>query len=400
MKMVFTCLFVLISTVSAQLTGYWEDFNDNSLSGWEMPNPETFYLTEADGVLQIDYTRTASSWEWDNFNYAPPQAIDIAGAPFISVKAKSDVASVLTFKPIYSDERSDWLQVNLPADNAWHTYSFQPTTAGSTIMNRIYIYLDGGSTTVTSGTVYFDDLKIGDAAVASKKTELQEAVVAAQALILNSEEGEGQGQFPAGCKLELQAAIDQASAILSLPSATDEQYISGAWDLYDACINFESQSNLANPGLNDENATLKTKYLYYNLDRLSGQGLIFGMHDATGYGVGWTNDDDRSDVKNVCGDYPGLYSWDMNHVDRNDPVDMEHFIYRIRAAHQRGGVNTLCWHQRDPKFDHFYFDRISDHGWYNVVASLLPGGEYHDFYRDRLRNMAKFLKSLRDEGGH
>ncbi len=393
-------LVLLISTANAQITGYWEDFNDGVLSGWEMPNPDTFFLSEADGQLKIEYHRTASSWEWDNFNYRPPQNIDISGRPVISLQAKSNVRTTLTFKPIYSDDRHDWLQVVLPADQIWHSYTFQLTTSGSTILNRIYMYLDGGSTEPKSGIVYFDDLRIGDTVTNPKMIELQSAIAAATALLQNSQEGEEEGQFPPGSKSILGDAIAKAEAIKSSSAATYAQIDAAVCDLYDACATFETRVQITNPGLNDPQATMKTKYLYQNLKKLVGNGLIFGMHDATGYGVGWSNDDDRSDIKDVCGDYPGLYSWDMNHVDANDPVDMQHFIYRIRAAHQRGGVNTLCWHQRDPKYSQFYSDRISERGWYNVVRSLLPGGEFHSFYRDRLRNIAKFLKSLRDDDGY
>lgn len=42
--------------------------------------------------------------------------------------------------------------------------------------------------------------------------------------------------------------------------------------------------------------------------------MLFGQHDATGYGVGWSGDDRRSDVKDVCGDYPALFSWDAYHI--------------------------------------------------------------------------------------
>lgn len=38
---------------------------------------------------------------------------------------------------------------------------------------------------------------------------------------------------------------------------------------------------------------------------------MFGHHDDPLYGVGWEGDEDRSDVKSVCGDYPAVMSFDL-----------------------------------------------------------------------------------------
>jgi len=74
------------STINAQLTTYLENFNDNKLTGWDWnPGQTTFTLTEADQILQILYTRTDSSWEWDNFNFTPPQPVDVNANPVISL---------------------------------------------------------------------------------------------------------------------------------------------------------------------------------------------------------------------------------------------------------------------------------------------------------------------------
>ncbi len=395
----FICLFVLtpLVTVQAQVTGCIERFDDGILTGWEEPHPVTFHLTEANGVLRIDYNRMPNTWEWDNFNYSPP-ATNINATPRISLRAKSNVLTELTLKPIYTDGRNDWVQAYLPADNLWHTYVFELSRSGSTIMNRIYFYLDGGAKTPKSGIVYFDDLAIGDSvrvSAASKVEELVAAINATAALLANSEEGDGIGQYPAGSKAALQSAQQQARVVYQNPLATDGEVEQAIWDLYDACVTFESAVRVGNPGLIDSLATAKTKYLYLNLERLRRDYLLFGMHDATGYGVGWSGDDDRSDVKDVCGDYPAIYSWDLNAVDQDREIDR--FTYRIRAAHARGGINTLSWHQYDPKNRSFYAANINNE---RIVVTLLPGGVYHQFYRNRLRKIAAFFKSLRGEDGH
>ena len=395
--LIFCFLLSMISLLPAQVTGVREDFNDNLLTGWEAPNSATFTLAEVNGTLRISYNRTTCSYEWDNFNYTPP-AVDVGPAPRITFKARASFACELVFKPIYGDNSDNWLVLQLPGDNIWHDYTFTLTPGTNTLLTRIYLYLDGGTTLVRSGVVYLDDLCIGDTAgdAAADGSALAAALSAASLLYDNAVEGAGEGEYPAGARSVLQNAIATAQAVAARLDASQAEIDQAEWDLLDACVELEKRANIPNPGLIDPVATLKTKYLYMNLEQGSGQRLIFGMHDATGYGVGWKGDDDRSDIRDVCGDYPALYSWDMNTVDRGSPQEMARFTYRIKSAFARGGVNTLCWHQYDPLGRSFYGSKISD----NVVATLLPGGAYHDFYKKRLTRIARFLKGLRGEDGH
>ncbi len=392
-------LSLFVTTILwSQITGFKEDFNDNILTGWEAPNSGTFALAETNGTLRISYNRTATSTEWDNFNFTPP-LVDVGTEPHITLKARSSVACELVFKPIYSDGNDNWLPQLLPGDNAWHDYTFTLAPGGETVINRIYMYLDGGTTAPNSGVVYFEDLCLGDAAAGSitaDRSALISALDAATALHLYSADGIGEGEYPAGARTALLAEIGRARGIADKANATQAEYDQAEWELLDACVELEKQANIPNPGLIDPLASPKTKYLYQNLEQGCGQRLLFGMHDATGYGVGWKGDDDRSDVKDVCGDYPALYGWDMNTVDRGSAQEMGRFTYRIKSAFARGGVNTLCWHQYDPRGRSFYGKDISD----NVVITLLPGGTYHDFYKNRLTRIARFLKGLRGEDGH
>lgn len=42
-----------------------------------------------------------------------------------------------------------------------------------------------------------------------------------------------------------------------------------------------------------------TQKLYNALLAIKGNGIFFGMQHTTGYGVGWNNDNNRSDIKSV-----------------------------------------------------------------------------------------------------
>lgn len=399
------CCFILmvsfilfaVSLLPAQVTGVREDFNDNLLTGWEVPNTATFALAEVNGALRVSYNRTTASYEWDNFNYTPP-VVNVSAVPRITFKARASLACELVFKTIYGDDSDNWLVLQLPADNSWHDYAFTLTPGTNTLLTRIYLYLDGGTTQPKAGVVYLDDLCIGDAAgaAAADGSALAAALEAAAALHDGAVEGAGEGEYPAGARSTLQAAIAAAQAVAGSVDASQAEIDQAEWDLLDACVDLEKRANIPNPGLIDPLATSGTKYLYMNLEQGSGQRLLFGMHDATGYGVGWKGDDDRSDIRDVCGDYPALYSWDMNTVDRSTPQEIARFTYRIKSAFARGGVNTLCWHQYDPLGRSFYGSKVSD----NVVITLLPGGAWHDFYKKRLARIARFLKGLRSEDGH
>ena len=70
----------------------------------------------------------------------------------------------------------------------------------------------------------------------------------------------------------------------------------------------------------DENATKETKALYANLWKIQSKGFMFGHHDDLIYGRDWVSEPGRSDVKEVCGDYPAVFSVDFAQImdDRKD----------------------------------------------------------------------------------
>ena len=167
-----SALFVLINfPLFPQSTGFFDDFEDGSVDTiwndsihtlWKADHPGTFGISEDSGFLNIAYTRTAESGEWDNFNFTPPDSIDVSANPVIILKIKSDVATTFTVKPIYSNGNDGWLQKQIPADAAWHVYTYQLVESNYTggTLQKIYLYFDGGSTEEKSGLVQFDDFQI------------------------------------------------------------------------------------------------------------------------------------------------------------------------------------------------------------------------------------------------
>ena len=224
-------------------------------------------------------------------------------------------------------------------------------------------------------------------------TTLEEAIKSATALLNSSTEGSGEGQYPTGSKPDLQNAINGALSFIGTDT-TQSRIDSVISKLYDACSTFESLVNTAPVNIVDKKANKQTRYLYLNLKNQMDRSLLFGMQHATGYGVGWSNNDNRSDIKDVCGDFPAIYGEDLNYLIQDREIDR--FRYRINSAYNRGAVITMSWHQFDPDNRHFYSDRINNE---KIVPQILPGGVRHADYIVRLITVAEFFKSLRGANG-
>ena len=77
-------------------------------------------------------------------------------------------------------------------------------------------------------------------------------------------------------------------------------------------IGIQSQST----NMVDPLATKQTKALYNNLIQIKEQGILYGHQDDVAYGVKWTAEPGRSDVKEVAGSYPAVYGWDISKIGK------------------------------------------------------------------------------------
>ncbi len=150
----------------------------------------------------------------------------------------------------------------------------------------------------------------------------------------------------------------------------------------------------------DPKATPETVKLYENLKELSKKGIMFGHQDDLAYGIGWIYEEGRSDVKDVCGDYPAVYGWELGHIELGDPysLDSVHFDkirHWIKLVYSRGGVNTISWHLNNPLTGGDAWDVSSK----KVVKSILPGGEKHELFKQYLDRLAAFMLSLKTDDG-
>ncbi len=158
----------------------------------------------------------------------------------------------------------------------------------------------------------------------------------------------------------------------------------------------------------DKNATNETAALFYNLKKLAKTNVLFGHQDATKRGVTnantqWANEQhlpsvssQKSDVKDVTGSYPAVYGHDFLHIANFQTGNW--FSYEAQIAKQltieaynRGGVNTFAWHYQNPVSQGSFYWAQSP-----VVAvnKIIPGGSHHQVYKNSLKTIGDFAKSL------
>lgn len=146
----------------------------------------------------------------------------------------------------------------------------------------------------------------------------------------------------------------------------------------------------------DTKATKETKALYANLWNIQQKGVMFGHHDYPSYGIGWKGDKDRSDVKDITGSHPAVYSLDMHRINKNK-------IDQIISTHKRGGISMLVWHQNNPLTESDNASYPIGTSWDNtkVVDQILKEGSSMNIkYKKRLDHVAEVFHSLKDEKGN
>jgi len=145
--------------------------------------------------------------------------------------------------------------------------------------------------------------------------------------------------------------------------------------------------------LADPEASRETRALLLNLKTISDNGILFGHQDDLAYGVMWKEEEGRSDVMEVSGAYPALFGWDLSKLGQRsfniDTVDFDRMKKWIIQAYDMGGVNTISWHLDNPVSGGSSWDKTP------AVYAILPGGDKHDWYKEKLDLFANFLSDLK-----
>jgi len=149
----------------------------------------------------------------------------------------------------------------------------------------------------------------------------------------------------------------------------------------------------------DPLATKETQHLYNNLFKLSGTNIAFGHQDDPCYGVGWEYVSGRSDIREVTGEYPAVYGFDLGRIELGWKVNLDSVRFDktrqyIQEAYERGGIITLSWHLNNPLTGGTAWDNKP-----GAVTSILPGGEKNSLYTLWLDRVADFLNSCKTKNG-
>jgi len=151
----------------------------------------------------------------------------------------------------------------------------------------------------------------------------------------------------------------------------------------------------------DNKTTKETQALYHNLHRLSKKHILFGHQHATEYGHGWSNEDDRSDVKSVTGSHPAVMGIDVSGLSGRPREAIERTLVNLKktilATFARGGVTTVAWHFSNPvsRGGFNWRDSISA----PAIEMIKPGGSHHQRYKHILDTLGLFFNSVRNEKG-
>lgn len=147
----------------------------------------------------------------------------------------------------------------------------------------------------------------------------------------------------------------------------------------------------------DKQATPETIHLYRNLKKSMQQGIMFGHQDDYAYGVNWKYEPNRSDVKEVTGDYPAVLGCEIGRIELGwnkdlDGVPFDSTRHYIQQAYARGSVITISWHLNNPFTGKTAWDPAP-----GTVKAILPGGEKNAVFTSWLDKVAAFMQSLKGE---
>ena len=161
----------------------------------------------------------------------------------------------------------------------------------------------------------------------------------------------------------------------------------------------------------DKKATKETINLFQSLYELKNKGIMYGHQDDLMYGYSWWYEKDRSDIKDITGDYPAVAGFELGHIELGnerslDSVSFVQIAEKIKAHYKRGGIVTVSWHLNNPltmkNNDNpikFPFGTAWDVTSKEVVSSILPGGQNNALFNSWLERLATFFTGLKDDNG-
>ncbi len=157
----------------------------------------------------------------------------------------------------------------------------------------------------------------------------------------------------------------------------------------------------------DQNATTETVALFYNLKKLSENQFIVGQQDA--FNAFYNNIAGESDMKKTTGSNPGLLGSDFMFItDDENTGEPGNWFYQQEvqitndaiSAYNQGMINTFSWHIREPyEGESFYTSEMTSFQKFNAFKSILPGGDNHEYYKEKLQKVAEVATNVVGDNG-
>ncbi len=159
--------------------------------------------------------------------------------------------------------------------------------------------------------------------------------------------------------------------------------------------------------LADPNATAETVALFYNLHNTQKSKFLIGQQDA--FNAFYQDAAGSSDIKKATGSDPALLGSDFMFItdNQNDGTAQNWFYQQeviitnhVKEAYNKGMVNTFSWHLREPyRGTSFYTSDMTAQEKANAFASILPGGQNHDYFKQKLDKVASIVNNLKGADG-
>ncbi len=167
--------------------------------------------------------------------------------------------------------------------------------------------------------------------------------------------------------------------------------------------------------------------LLHRLAVIEKKGVMYGHQDDPFYGITWMWEEERSDTKELVGDYPAVMGFDLGGIELGNEYNLDSVPFalmrqEIQNQYRRGGIITISWHTRNPLLGTSAWIE-SDTIAYNeatsalrrlhqfalcdevinpkaTCASVLKDGNKYDEFQLWLTRVADFLVSLTDDEGN
>jgi mannan endo-1,4-beta-mannosidase len=157
----------------------------------------------------------------------------------------------------------------------------------------------------------------------------------------------------------------------------------------------------------DAGALPQTKNLYHKLKMTGLTGVLFGHQDDRIQGVNggsWKYVPNKSDVKNLIGEYPGIVGHELSNIELHLTYNADGLLFtKVKQSiidhYNAGGVISLRWACNNPIIP--ATGRKADPSTEGTITKLFDPAhpEYLATYRKYMDSLAVFLKGLKGDDG-